>query len=41
MTAPLDPKPAATGALTLVILVITCKPGSVALGSPGELSSTR
>ncbi|MBC7377417.1 MAG: ABC transporter permease [Burkholderiaceae bacterium] len=27
--------------LTLVILVITCKPGSVALGSPGELSSTR
>ena len=28
-------------ALTLLILVITCKPGSVALGSPGELSSTR
>ncbi len=27
--------------LTLVILVITCKPGSVAQGSPGELSSTR
>ncbi|MEJ8825452.1 ABC transporter permease [Variovorax humicola] len=28
-------------ALTLVILVLTCKPGSVAIGSPGELSSTR
>jgi len=28
-------------ALTLVILVLTCKPGSVAAGSPGELSSTR
>jgi simple sugar transport system permease protein len=27
--------------LTLVILVLTCKPGSVAAGSPGELSSTR
>ena len=27
--------------LTLVILVLTCKPGSAALGSPGELSSTR
>ena len=27
--------------LTLVILVFTCKPGSVAVGSPGELSSTR
>ena len=27
--------------LTLQILVITCKPGSVAAGSPGELSSTR
>ena len=27
--------------LTLIILVLTCKPGSVALGSPGELSSTR
>ena len=27
--------------LTLLILVLTCKPGSVALGSPGELSSTR
>jgi len=27
--------------LTLLILVITCKPGSVAVGSPGELSSTR
>ena len=27
--------------LTLVILVLTCKPGSVAQGSPGELSSTR
>lgn len=26
--------------LTLVILVLTCKPGSVAAGSPGELSST-
>ncbi len=26
--------------LTLVILVLTCKPGSAALGSPGELSST-
>ncbi|MRD48654.1 ABC transporter permease [Caenimonas koreensis] len=25
--------------LTLVILVITCKPGSAAVGSPGELSS--
>ena len=28
-------------ALTLVILVLTCKPGKVAIGSPGELSSTR
>ena len=27
--------------LTLVILVLTCKPGKVAVGSPGELSSTR
>lgn len=27
--------------LTLVILVFTCKPGSVAAGSPGELSATR
>lgn len=27
--------------LTLVILVITCKPGSVAAGSPGELSSIK
>ena len=27
--------------LTLLILVLTCKPGSAALGSPGELSSTR
>ena len=27
--------------LTLVILVLTCWPGSVAAGSPGELSSTR
>ena len=27
--------------LTLLILVITCKPGAVATGSPGELSSTR
>lgn len=27
--------------LTLLILVITCKPGSVARGTPGELSSTR
>lgn len=27
--------------LTLLILVITCKPGSVAIGSPGELSSVR
>jgi simple sugar transport system permease protein len=27
--------------LTLFILVLTCKPGSVAVGSPGELSSTR
>ncbi len=27
--------------LTLVILVLTCRPGSVARGSPGELSSTR
>jgi ABC-type uncharacterized transport system permease subunit len=27
--------------LTLLILVLTCKPGSVAAGSPGELSSTR
>jgi len=26
--------------LTLLILVITCRPGSVARGSPGELSST-
>lgn len=28
-------------ALTLAILVLTCKPGSVAAGSPGELSQTR
>ncbi|MGC3986556.1 MAG: ABC transporter permease [Pseudorhodoferax sp.] len=27
--------------LTLLILVVTCKPGSVAVGSPGELSSAR
>jgi simple sugar transport system permease protein len=27
--------------LTLVILYLTCKPGSVAVGSPGELSSVR
>jgi len=27
--------------LTLLILVITCRPGSVATGSPSELSSTR
>jgi ABC-type uncharacterized transport system permease subunit len=27
--------------LTLVILVITCRPGSVTPGTPGELSSTR
>lgn len=27
--------------LTLLILVLTCKPGSVAQGSPGELSATR
>lgn len=27
--------------LTLLILVITCRPGSVATGSPGELSSAR
>jgi simple sugar transport system permease protein len=27
--------------LTLLILVVTCRPGSVAQGSPGELSSTR
>jgi general nucleoside transport system permease protein len=27
--------------LTLVILVLTCRPGSVAQGTPGELSSTR
>ncbi|CAN7292019.1 ABC transporter permease [Pseudorhodoferax sp. LjRoot39] len=27
--------------LTLLILVITCKPGAVAVGSPGELSSAR
>ena len=27
--------------LTLVILVFTCRPGSAAAGSPGELSSTR
>ena len=26
--------------LTLIILVITCRPGSVAAGSPGELSSS-
>ena len=26
--------------LTLVILVLTCKPGSVAVGSPGELTSS-
>jgi ABC-type uncharacterized transport system permease subunit len=28
-------------ALTLLILVLTCKPGTVARGSPGELASTR
>lgn len=28
-------------ALTLLILVLTCKPGSVARGSPGELSGSR
>jgi len=27
--------------LTLVILVLTCRPGSVAAGTPGELSSVR
>lgn len=27
--------------LTLLILVLTCKPGSVAQGTPGELSATR
>ena len=27
--------------LTLVILVISCRPGSVARGSPGELSSVK
>jgi simple sugar transport system permease protein len=27
--------------LTLVFLVFTCKPGTAAAGSPGELSSTR
>jgi simple sugar transport system permease protein len=27
--------------LTLLILVLTCKPGSVAVGSPSELSSTK
>ncbi|MDF1484987.1 ABC transporter permease [Ramlibacter sp. H39-3-26] len=27
--------------LTLLILVLTCRPGKVAVGSPGELSSTR
>ena len=27
--------------LTLIILVLTCQPGSAAKGSPGELSSTR
>ncbi|MDA7419022.1 ABC transporter permease [Xenophilus arseniciresistens] len=27
--------------LTLLILVLTCRPGAVAAGSPGELSSTR
>ncbi|MDP2066069.1 MAG: ABC transporter permease [Burkholderiaceae bacterium] len=27
--------------LTLLILVITCKPGSAAVGSPGELSATK
>lgn len=27
--------------LTLLILVLTCKPGSTALGSPGELSSVK
>ena len=27
--------------LTLVILVISCRPGTVAAGSPGELSSAR
>jgi ABC-type uncharacterized transport system permease subunit len=28
-------------ALTLLILVLTCKPGTVAQGSPGELTATR
>jgi ABC-type uncharacterized transport system permease subunit len=27
--------------VTLVILVLTCKPGSLAQGSPGELTSTQ
>jgi hypothetical protein len=27
--------------LTLLILVITCRPGSAVPGSPGELSSNR
>lgn len=27
--------------LTLLILILTCRPGSVAAGSPGELSATR
>jgi len=27
--------------LTLAILVLTCRPGSAAAGSPGELSATR
>ena len=27
--------------LTLVILVLTCKPGTTALGSPGELSTVK
>ena len=27
--------------LTLLILVITCRPGAVIAGSPGELSSTK
>jgi len=32
---------AVTYVLTLVILVISCRPGSVARGSPGELSSVK
>ena len=27
--------------LTLAVLVVTCRPGSMAAGSPGELSATR